>query len=120
MLEAGFCIYIVTSRRNGTVYTGHTDDLARRASEHAHGDYPGFAKTYGCKHLVWFEMHETREAAFIRERRIKDWKRGWKLRMIEQFNPHWLDIHTCPVWPVPDADAHPEVWRQCMATWLER
>lgn len=87
-----FYVYILASRRNGTLYTGMTDDLARRVEEHRTGALPGFTKRYGVKILVWFEVHETREAAFVRERQIKKWERNWKLRTIEGTNPEWMDL----------------------------
>ncbi len=86
-----FYVYIIASRRNGTVYTGMTDDLGRRIWEHKSGAIPGFTAKYGCDRLVWFEALETREAAILRERRIKEWRRSWKLRLIEEANPRWAD-----------------------------
>ena len=88
----GFWVYIVANRRNDAVYTGHTDNLGRRAHEHAHGLLPGFTRDHGCKTLVWAEWHETRESAFRRERAIKEWRRSWKLRLIEECNPTWRDM----------------------------
>jgi len=88
-----FHTYIMASGRNGTLYTGSTDDLARRAWEHRNGAVPGFTANYGVKLLVWFEAHESREAAFRRERRIKEWKRQWKLELIERSNPGWRDLY---------------------------
>lgn len=87
----GFWTYIMASRRNGTLYVGQTDNLGRRAYEHAMGLRRGFTRDYGCKILVWAEWHETREAAFRRERAIKEWRRSWKLRLIEEENPTWRD-----------------------------
>jgi putative endonuclease len=87
-----FFVYILASKRNGTLYTGMTDDLARRVWEHQTGAFPGFTKRYGVKTLVWFEVHETREAAFKRERQVKKWERQWKLRTIEEVNPDWKDL----------------------------
>ncbi len=87
-----FYVYILASGRNGTLYTGMTDDLARRTWEHMTGAFPGFTKKYGIKTLVWFEVQETREAAFIRERQIKKWERKWKLQLIETENPEWRDL----------------------------
>ncbi len=87
-----FFVYIAASRRNGTLYTGMTDDLARRAWEHRTGVGPGFTKKYGVKLLVWYEVHETRESAFQRERQIKKWNRAWKLEAIERSNPGWRDL----------------------------
>jgi putative endonuclease len=87
-----FWVYILASRRNGTLYIGMTDDLVRRAWEHRIGAVPGFTKKYGIKMLVWFEQHGTREAALQRERQLKKWNRAWKIEMIEQFNPIWKDL----------------------------
>ncbi len=87
-----FFVYIMASRRNGTLYIGSTDDLWRRAREHREGLIPGFTEKYGVKMLVWFEAHETREAAFRRERQMKEWRRAWKLHLIEDMNPGWRDL----------------------------
>ena len=87
-----FFVYIPGSRRNGTLYVGMTDDLVRRTWEHRIGAVPGFTKEYGVKQLFWFEVHETRESAFIRERQIEKWNRVWKLELIEKSNPGWRDL----------------------------
>jgi putative endonuclease len=87
-----FHVYILASQRNGTLYTGYTDDLFRRATEHKAHSLPGFTSKYGVALLVWFEEHESRESAFVRERRIKKWRRAWKLELIERFNPAWRDL----------------------------
>jgi putative endonuclease len=84
-----FYVYMLASRRNGTLYIGMTDDLVRRVWEHRTGAVPGFTKTYGVKMLVWFEQHETREAALVRERQLKKWNRAWKLELIERQNASW-------------------------------
>ena len=78
-----FFVYVLASRRNGTLYIGMTDDLARRTWEHRTGVVPGFSRKYGAKTLVWYEVHETRETAFQRERQLKKWNRAWKLKIIE-------------------------------------
>jgi putative endonuclease len=88
-----FYVYIVANRRNGTIYVGMTDDLARRIWEHKSRAIPGFTAKYGCDQLVWYETHDTREAAFLRERRIKDWRRSWKLMLVEDDNPTWADLY---------------------------
>ena len=88
-----FHVYIVASGRNGTIYTGMTDDLARRVWEHKTGVIAGFTAKYGCDKLVWSEAHETREGAFDRERRIKEWRRSWKVMLIEAANPTWADLY---------------------------
>ena len=87
-----FYTYILASKRNGTLYTGSTDDLARRVGEHRAKVFSGFTARYGVCTLVWFKEHPTREAAFLRERRIKKWERDWKLALIERFNPGWRDL----------------------------
>jgi putative endonuclease len=87
-----FYVYILASRRNGTLYTGMTDDLVRRIWQHWTGAVPGFASKYGVKMLVWYEQHETRESALIREQQIKNWNRSWKLQLIERMNPGWRDL----------------------------
>ncbi len=69
-----------------------TDNLGRRIWEHQSGEMAGFTKKYGVKTLVWFETHETRDAAFFRERQIKKWNRSWKLQLIETANPDWKDL----------------------------
>ena len=88
-----FCTYILASRRNGTLYTGSTDDLGRRVWEHREKAIPGFTAKYGVNTLVWYETHETRDAAFRRERQIKEWNRAWKLRLIEGENPDRGDLY---------------------------
>ena len=87
-----FYVYIMASGLNGTLYTGMTDDLANRAYEHANKDRPGFTSRYGVDQLVWFELHDSRDAAFTRERQIKKWERRWKLELIEISNPDWRDL----------------------------
>jgi len=87
-----FFVYILASRRNGTLYIGMTDSLARRVWEHRSGVVPGFTKQYGVKTLVWYEPHNSREFAFQRERQLKKWNRKWKLELIERTNPTWKDL----------------------------
>jgi putative endonuclease len=87
-----FAVYILASRRNGTLYIGMTDNLIGRVWQHRSGVVPGFTKTYGVKTLVWYEVHETREAALMRERQLKTWNRAWKLELIERANPAWRDL----------------------------
>jgi putative endonuclease len=87
-----FYVYIVASKRNGTLYTGMTDDLLKRAWQHRNKIIPGFSRDYGTTQLVWYEVHESRESALLRERRIKRWNRQWKLQLIETANPDWRDL----------------------------
>ncbi|MEM6907077.1 MAG: GIY-YIG nuclease family protein [Pseudomonadota bacterium] len=91
-MEKGGFVYIMASRRNGTIYIGVTSDLPKRVWEHREELIEGFTKKYGCKTLVWFEPHATIEAAITRERQMKEWKRAWKLRVIEEKNPNWDDL----------------------------
>ena len=88
-----FATYILASRRNGTIYVGSTDDLAKRVWEHREKLRPGFTTLHSISQLVWFESHETRESAFRRERRIKEWRRSWKIMLIEAQNPDWRDLY---------------------------
>ena len=88
-----FYVYILASRRNGTLYVGMTDNLIQRVWMHRNGVLQGFTKTYNVKMLVWYELHESREAALVRERRLKKWNRAWKLQIIERMNPSWSDLY---------------------------
>ncbi|WP_242186964.1 GIY-YIG nuclease family protein [Sphingomonas sp. CARO-RG-8B-R24-01] len=83
----------MASQRNGTLYIGSTNALARRAWEHREGIISGFTKEYGCKLLVWYEVHAVVESARLREYQMKSWKRAWKVREIEGFNPDWEDLY---------------------------
>lgn len=86
-------VYILASRRNGTLYTGVTAALWNRVAAHKDGSIPGFTQKYGVKTLVWYEHQHTMESAIKRETRIKGWKRKWKLELIECLNPTWRDLH---------------------------
>ena len=86
-------VYIMASGRNGTLYTGVTTDLARRAYEHRESLLEGFTRKYGVKILVWFEIHDSVTAAIAREKAIKRWRRAWKLALIEADNPQWRDLY---------------------------
>ena len=85
-------VYILASRRNGTLYTGVTSTPLARIHQHRAGLVPGFTREYGVKLLVWFEQHPTMETAITREKRIKKWNRAWKLDLIESTNPDWRDL----------------------------
>jgi putative endonuclease len=87
-----FYVYILASRRNGTLYIGSTDDLARRVEQHRVGATRGFTSKYRVGLLVWFEIHETREGALLRERAMKKWNRAWKIALIEKSNSGWNDL----------------------------
>ena len=87
------CVYIVGNRRNGTLYTGVTSDIARRAFEHRNGLIEGFTKRYGCKLLFWYEAHDRMDDAIAREKQIQGGSRAKKLALIEAINPDWLDLY---------------------------
>lgn len=81
------CVYILTNQRYGTLYIGVTSDLARRIWEHKNDLADGFTKKHGLHQLVYMESHDTMEDAIIREKRLKKWNRGWKIRLIQSINP---------------------------------
>ena len=88
-----FYVYILASRRNGTLYIGMTDNLIQRVWMHRNGALPGFTRKYGVKTLVWYEQYESRESALTRERQMKRWNRTWKLQVTERMNPRWADLY---------------------------
>ncbi|WP_420419466.1 GIY-YIG nuclease family protein [Pacificispira sp.] len=87
------CVYILASDRNGTLYVGVTSDLPKRIWEHRNGVAEGFTRKFGVRRLVYAESHETMEAAILREKRVKEWKRAWKIELIEKANPQWRDLY---------------------------
>ena len=87
------CVYILASSRNGTLYVGVTSNLVQRIWQHKNNVAEGFTKKYGIHLLVWFESHETMESAFGREKAIKEWRRAWKITLIEEKNPQWCDLY---------------------------
>ncbi len=91
-MEKVFCVYIMASGRRGTLYIGVTSNLVRRAWEHREGVIEGFTKQYGVKSLVWYEVHDNAESAITREKRLKEWRRSWKVELIEAGNPFWRDL----------------------------
>ena len=86
-------VYILASRMNGTLYIGVTSDLVRRVWEHKNDLVEGFTQRYGVHRLVWYELHVTMEAAILQEKRLKEWRRAWKLRLIQRINPEWEDLY---------------------------
>ncbi len=90
--ERVYFVYILASRRNGTLYVGVTNDLIGRVTEHRDGLIPGFTKRHGVKLLVYFEEHAGIDEAIRREKHVKRWRRTWKLELIESANPHWRDL----------------------------
>lgn len=86
------CVYILASGKFGTLYTGVTTDLIKRVWEHRNKFVPGFTAQYGVSQLVYYERHETMENAIHREKRIKEWRRAWKVKLILRHNPDWRDL----------------------------
>ena len=87
-------VYVLESRRNGTLYVGVTSDVLKRVWEHKNDVVEGFTKRYQVHRLVWFEVHETMDSAIQREKAIKEWKRKWKIELIERTNPEWKDLYS--------------------------
>jgi putative endonuclease len=92
-VKAG-CVYIMANRKNGAIYIGVTSDLVKRVWEHREGVVAGFTREYGCKLLVWYEAYDDLQEARRRELQMKEWKRAWKIRLIEEKNLDWDDL-----WP---------------------
>jgi putative endonuclease len=91
-MPASFFVYILASKRNGTLYIGVTNDLARRLGEHKAKLVPGFTRQYGVGQLVYFERFESILEARAREHALKRWRRAWKVALIEKLNPDWRDL----------------------------
>jgi len=87
------CVYLLASRRNGTLYVGVTSDLIKRVWEHKNDLVEGFTRRYGVHTLVWFEQHESMSEAIAREKAIKAWRRRWKVELIQRTNPQWRDLY---------------------------
>ncbi|MCL4428174.1 MAG: GIY-YIG nuclease family protein [Deltaproteobacteria bacterium] len=88
-----YYVYILSSKRNGTLYTGVTSDIVKRVYEHKQNVVEGFTKKYNIHMLVWYEIHDSAESAINKEKQIKKWKRTWKLKLIEKDNPEWIDLY---------------------------
>ena len=93
-MERQPCVYLLASQRNGTLYTGVTSNLLKRVWEHKNNLVESFTSKYGVHTLVWYEVHETMETAIQREKNIKNWKRVWKIKVIEEMNPQWRDLYS--------------------------
>jgi putative endonuclease len=93
-MEKEPCVYILASKRNGTLYVGVTSNLVQRVFQHRENLADGFTKQHGVHTLVWFEQHASMEAAIVREKQIKKWRRVWEIGLIEAHNPAWRDL-----WP---------------------
>jgi len=88
-----YFVYILASRKNGTLYIGVTGDIVGRIWEHKNDQYMGFTRQYGVKQLVWYEIHSDPGEAIYREKQLKEWQRAWKTRLIEAMNPDWRDLY---------------------------
>ncbi len=87
------CVYLLASKPDGVLYLGVTSDLVKRLWQHKNAFVDGFSKKHNVHHLVWFEQHEDMTSAITREKNIKKWKRGWKVRLVEEGNPEWCDLY---------------------------
>ena len=87
------CVSLLASKRNGTLYVGVTSDLIQRVWQHTNDFADGFTRPYGVHTLVWYEECGTMDSAIAREKAIKEWKRAWKIRLIEDRNPEWKDLY---------------------------
>ena len=87
------CVYLLASKRNGTLYVGVTSNLVQRVWQHKNDLAEGFTRRYRIHMLVWYEQCESMQAAIVREKAIKEWKRVWKIRLIEMTNPQWRDLY---------------------------
>lgn len=87
------CVYLLANKRNGTLYTGVTSNLVKRIWEHKSHLVEGFTKKYNVTLLVWYECHDSMESAIHKEKKIKNWKRSWKIKEIEKINPEWNDLY---------------------------
>ncbi len=87
------CVYLLCSRKNGTLYIGVTSNLKKRVWEHKQHLVEGFTKRYGVDRLVWYEQHESMVSAIAREKSLKSWQRSWKIDSIETDNPEWMDLY---------------------------
>jgi putative endonuclease len=93
VVEKAFFVYLLASGIRGTLYIGVTSNLAKRIWEHKSKAVPGFTARYRVDRLVWYEVHQNAEAAISREKQIKEWKRDWKINLIERDNPYWVDLY---------------------------
>ncbi|MBF9233461.1 GIY-YIG nuclease family protein [Microvirga alba] len=88
-----YSVYMLASRRHGTLYLGVTNDLSRRVGQHKSKIIPGFSAQYDITRLVWYETYERIDEAIAREKSLKTWRRDWKIRLIEEMNPDWSDLY---------------------------
>ena len=114
------CPNLLARRRNGTLYIGVTSDLHARIGLHKQDLIEGFTKKYGVHTLVYYEMHESMPAAILREKQLKEWRRAWKIRLIESMNSEWIDLFDERTGAILDGPAdveHGGCWRKQIETW---
>ena len=92
-MEKRFFVYILTNKKYGTLYVGVTSGLIQRTWQHRNHAFEGFTDTYNLDKLVYYEIHETAGPAIRREKRLKSWRRQWKLELVDNFNPEWNDLY---------------------------
>jgi putative endonuclease len=92
-MDRAYCVYLLASQRNGTLYIGVTNDFARRVYQHKMKQLPGFTSRYNVHMLVWYETYADINEAIAREKQLKKWERRWKLELIESVNPTWKDLY---------------------------
>ena len=92
-MEKTFYVYILATKRDGVLYIGFTSNLSKRIWEHKNSVVEGFTKKYGIKNLVYYEIYDDAEVAILREKKLKKWRRQWKVELIEAKNPQWLDLY---------------------------
>lgn len=117
MREHTYYVYILASRRNGTLYVGVSNDVIRRTWEHRNNLVDGFTKKYGVHLLVWYELHEDINKAIAREKQLKKWNRAWKIKLIEKNNTGWNDLYDRLIGEIalPDLPGSPSpraAWRR--------
>ncbi|MBW1705174.1 MAG: GIY-YIG nuclease family protein [Deltaproteobacteria bacterium] len=92
-MDKHFYVYILASKRNGTLYIGVTSNIVQRVWQHRNKMVEGFTQKYGVNDLVYYEVHANAESAITREKQMKKWRRSWKIRLIEEKNPSWRDLY---------------------------
>jgi len=88
------CVYILANRKAGSIYVGVTSNLPKRIREHKNNILKGFTSKYHIHNLVWYEVHQEMKSAISREKKLKKWRRDWKVKLIERANPNWLDLYS--------------------------
>ena len=92
-MQKDFYVYMMASQKNGTIYVGVTSDLKKRVWQHKNNVVEGFTEKYDVHDFVWYEHHENAESAITKEKRMKDWRRDWKVKRIVEMNPDWKDLY---------------------------